>query len=167
MGKGDHTPVNDIFFRLEKESKSIHSSLKKSWQKNDQNKKRAAETAAPSRCLMLPLLVGARAKRCANSALPKSYDCAEFINEPLERSPHSNRSCSCVGQIGLIGLWASPRCCWIAAPWYKARKLPIGWQAGPIRPNASGSSRYRKPERVNEVPLIVISSPLRCKWMMH
>jgi hypothetical protein len=51
MNKGHHTPVNDLFFRLEKESKSIHSSLKKSWQKNNWNKKRAAETAAPSGCL--------------------------------------------------------------------------------------------------------------------
>jgi hypothetical protein len=35
---------------------------------------------------MLPLLVGAGAKRCANSALPESYHCGKFPKEPLGRS---------------------------------------------------------------------------------
>jgi hypothetical protein len=56
----------------------------------------------------------------------------------------------------------------------KARKLPIGWQAGHKRPNAKASGVTRQPDRIKGGPrafpaaaLIVISLPLRCKWVMH
>jgi hypothetical protein len=85
MNKGQHTSVNGVFFRLEKESKSIHRSLKKSWQTIFGIKKRAAETAAQVDVRMLPLLDGGWSEALRQQCFADPYLCGKFLNEPLER----------------------------------------------------------------------------------
>jgi hypothetical protein len=84
MNKGHHTPVNGVFFRLEKESNSIHCSLKKSWQTIFGIKKRAAETAAQVDVRMLPLLDGGWSEALRQQCFAKPYLSRKFLNEPLE-----------------------------------------------------------------------------------
>jgi hypothetical protein len=92
MNKGHHTSVNGVFFRLEKESESIHRSLKKSWQTIFGIKKRAAETAAQVNVRMLPLLDGGWSEALRQQCFADPYLCGKFLNEPLEqRLPKRSR----------------------------------------------------------------------------
>jgi hypothetical protein len=77
-----HTQVNGVFFRLEKESKSIHCSLKGLWQQF-QIRKGAAQRGRPVEDRkILPLLTGAEAEALCRQGLC----CASFFRKsPNER----------------------------------------------------------------------------------
>src|SRR5215471_3211015 len=84
MNKGHHTAVNGVFFRLEKESKSIHSSLKKSWQTIFGIKRGRPRRPPKWMSARLPLLDGGWCEALRQQCFAEPYLSLKFLNEPLE-----------------------------------------------------------------------------------
>ena len=83
MNKGHHATVNGVFFRLEKESKSIHRSLKKSCQKIFGIKRGRPNSAAQVDVHILPLLDGGRSEALCQQCFAELCLCGKLLNEPF------------------------------------------------------------------------------------
>jgi hypothetical protein len=82
MNAGHHTIINEVFFRLEKESKSIQRSLKKCWQVIFGIKKGGRE-GRPVDVRLLPLLDGGWSEALRQQCFAVPYLSGKFLNEPL------------------------------------------------------------------------------------